>query len=82
MFSTKLKFPSDCLMKWFDKQFKSENLELSLQQKKNDYGRKHCVDWENRKRCICNFYLEINTKRAIVLAKEMNYLEFFIRRNN
>ena len=34
MFSTKLKFASDCLMKWFDKQFKSENLELSLHQKK------------------------------------------------
>ena len=29
MFSTKIKFAGDCLIKWFNKKFKSKNLELS-----------------------------------------------------
>ena len=29
MFSTELKFAADCLPKWFDRKFKSNNLEQS-----------------------------------------------------
>ena len=34
MFSTELKFAADCLLKWFNKKFKSNNLELSNEIKK------------------------------------------------
>ena len=35
MFSTELKFAADCLLKWFNKKFKSNNLELSNEIKKS-----------------------------------------------
>ena len=44
MFSTKLKFAADCLLKWFNKKFKLYNLELSNEGKKK-YEIKHPIDW-------------------------------------
>ena len=34
MFTTKLKFARDYLLKWFNKKYKSKNLELSNEKKK------------------------------------------------
>ena len=34
MFTTELKFAGDCLLKWFNKKYKSKNLELSNEKKK------------------------------------------------
>ena len=35
MFTTELKFAEDCLLKWFNKKYKSKNLELSNEKKEN-----------------------------------------------
>ena len=35
MFTTELKFAGDCLLKWFNKKYKSKNLELSNEKKEN-----------------------------------------------
>ena len=34
MFSTELKFASDCLINWFNSKYKNENLQLSNDKKK------------------------------------------------
>ena len=34
MFTTELKSAEDCLLKWFNKKYKSKNLELSNEKKK------------------------------------------------
>ena len=34
MFSAELKFVPDCLLSWFNEKFKSQNLELSLDETK------------------------------------------------
>ena len=36
MFTTKLKFARDYLLKWFNKKYKSKNLELSNEKKKEN----------------------------------------------
>ena len=51
-------------------------------QQKIDYEKKHLVDWEKGKCCICNFPLEINAKGVDVPAKEMSYLDFNIRKEH
>ena len=40
MFTTELKFAVDCLLKWFNKKYKSKNLELS-----NEIKRKYEVEF-------------------------------------
>ena len=35
MFTTELKFAEDCLLKWFNKKYKSKNLELSNEKQEN-----------------------------------------------
>ena len=35
MFSSELKFASDCLLGWFNKKIKINNLELSIEAKKH-----------------------------------------------
>ena len=35
MLTTKLKFAGDCLLKWFNKKYKSKNLELNNEKKEN-----------------------------------------------
>ena len=36
IFTTELKFAGDCLLKWFDKKYRSKNLELSNEEKKKE----------------------------------------------
>ena len=43
MFSTELKFAADCLLKWFIKKFKSNNIQLSNEEK-TKYEIKHPID--------------------------------------
>ena len=66
-------------MKWFGRKFKSKNLSLSLD-KKIRYEKGHPINWENGKCCICNLPLEIKAKGVDVNAKEMDYLDLFIRK--
>ena len=77
MFSTELKSAADCLLKWFNKKFKSNNLELS-----NDVKRKHeiehPIDWSRDCRYISTFPLEINPASHDTDEKTMSYADFII----
>ena len=59
MFSTELKFASDCLLGWFNKKYKRTNLELSNEVKKQ-YETKNPIIWNRDKWCICIFPFQIN----------------------
>ena len=59
MFSTEIKFARDRLIKWFNKKFKSENLELGNAVKRR-YEIKNSVDWIEARCCICKFPLKFN----------------------
>ena len=59
MFSTELKFAANYLLKWFNKKFKLNNLELSNDVKRK-YEIEHLIDWSRDRCCICTFSLEIN----------------------
>ena len=59
MFTTKLKFARDYLLKWFNKKYKSKNLELINEKKKK---KRKCevefpIDWENGRCCLCKFVI-------------------------
>ena len=45
MFSAELKFHSDCLLKYFNKKIKSNNLELSNAAKR-EYKIKYLINWK------------------------------------
>ena len=79
MFTTELKFSAECLISWFNKKTKSKNLEMELREK-IDYERSHSVDLVNDKCCICKFPLQINAKGIQATAKEMSYVDFYIRK--
>ena len=57
MFSTALKFASECLRKWFNVKCKNENLQLSNDVKRK-YEIEHPINWEIDRCCICAFPLE------------------------
>ena len=46
MFTTELKFAEDCLMKWFNAKFKSQNAVLSNNAKRK-YEIENPIDWQN-----------------------------------
>ena len=59
MFSTELKFASECLIKWFNVKYKNKNLQLSNDVKRK-YEIEHPIIWEIDSCCICTFPIEIN----------------------
>ena len=59
MFTTELKFAADCLLKWFNRKFRSNNSELSNDVKRK-YEMEHLIDWSQDRCCICTSPLEIN----------------------
>ena len=73
MCSTETKFAGDCLIKWFNKKFKSKNLELS-----NDVKRKYeivnPIDWIEGRCCICKFPLKINPSNFNATTEQMPYI--------
>ena len=73
MFCVKSKFVADCLLSWFNKKFKSQNLELSLH-KKIAFEAKNYINWGSDECYICNFPIKVNTKGPNVLNPEMSYL--------
>ena len=76
MFSTELKFASDCLLKWFYS--KNKKNELSIQEKR-DYEIENPIDWENGKCKICTFPLNANPSDS-VKNNEMPYGDFIIQK--
>ena len=64
-------------MKWFNKKFKSNNLELS-----NDVKRKfeieHLINWSQDRCCLCPFSLEIKPTSYKANEETMSYSAFVI----
>ena len=75
VFTTELKFAADYLLKWFNKKFKSNNLELSNDVKKK-YEIEHPIDWSQDRYCFCNFRLEINPTTYEADEKTISYSDF------
>ena len=79
MFSTELKFASDCLLVWFYK--KHMKLELGNEEKVN-YKTSNALDSEKDRCFICDFLLELRIKGANVSESEMTYSDFIIRKEH
>ena len=79
MFSTELKFVSDCLLKWFYK--KHMKLELDKEEKIN-YKISNPSDSEKDSCFICDFLLELRIKGANLRESEMAYSDFIIRKEH
>ena len=80
MFSTELKFASDCLLKWFHS--KHKNSELSIQEKR-EYEIENPIDWKNGKCQICNFPLHINPSNNVTTQDDvMSYGDFIIQKEH
>ena len=77
MFTTELKFAGDCLLKWFNKKYKSKNLELS-NEKKRKYEVEFPIDWENGRCCLYKFPLIINLMKFDVSLENMPRSDFII----
>ena len=61
MFSIKLKFTIDVLVKWFNDVFKSRFDELDAI-KKQEFLKEKPIDWSNKK--MCNLRLKVSSKPA------------------
>ena len=79
MFSTELKFASDCLLKWFYS--KNKKLELSINEKR-EYEVKNPIDWENGKCEICTFPLHVNPSDKVNSRKMTSYGDFIIQKEH
>ena len=77
MFTTELIFAGDCLLKWFNKKYKSKNLELS-NEKKRKYEVEFPIDWENGRCCLYKFPLIINLMKFDVSLENMPRSDFII----
>ena len=77
MFSTEINFAGDFLIKWFNKKFKSKNLELSNGIKRK-YEIENPIDWIESRCCICKFPLKINPKNFDATTEQMSYADFVI----
>ena len=77
MFNTELNFAADCLLKWFDKKFKSNNLEFSNNLKRK-YEIEHPINWSQDRCCLCPFTLKINPTSYEADEKIMSYIDFII----
>ena len=77
MFSTEINFAGDFLIKWFNKKFKSKNLEL-INGIKRKYEIENPVDWIESRCCICKFPLKINPTNFNATTEQMSYADFVI----
>ena len=81
MFTTDLKFAADCLLNCFNKEFKSNSLELSNDVKRK-YEIENPIDWSQDGCCICTFPLEINTTSYDGDEKAMSHVGFIISKEH
>ena len=89
MFSTELKFASECLINWLNWKYKNQNLQLSNETKRN-YEIENPINWESDRCRLCNFPLHINPTVSdvskeyenFIIQKEHKFLRnFFLRKN-
>ena len=81
MFSTELKFTSDCLTNWFNLKIKKQNLELSNEKRKS-YEIENPIDWKNDNCKIFNFPLHINPTTFDVEKEKMSYGNFILKKEH
>ena len=81
MFTTKLIFATDFLLKWFNVKFKLNSLELSNSAKRK-YEIEHRIDWWRDCCCICPFPFEINATKFDADSQTMSYVDFIIFRGH
>ena len=81
MFSAEIKFATDCLLSWFNSKYKSENLQLSIERKR-EYEIKNPINWQTDKCWICNFPLHINPTILNVSKDKMSYCDFIIEKEH
>ena len=81
IFSTALKFASDCLLKWFSNKCKVNNLELSNEMK-IQYETSNPINWCMSRCFICDFPLLINMHGFVVSEDKMLYMDFYIRKEH
>ena len=63
MFTVELKFASNCLLKWFNRKFIIQNMEIDHKEKVT-YEAFNPIDWKKTKCVICNFSLIIKGKKV------------------
>ena len=66
------------LLEWFNKKIKSQYLELGLLTK-NQYERKHPIDWQIDKWVICQLLLKSDPLGCDAPNSEMSCGDFFMR---
>ena len=66
VFAVKLKFASNCLLKWFNRKFKIQNMEIDHKQKIT-YEAFNSIDWKKTKCVIFKFSLIINAKGRLIM---------------
>ena len=66
------------MVEWFNKKDKLQHLELELLEK-NQFERKHPIDWQANKCVICKMLLKTDPLGYDVPNCEMSYGVFFIR---
>ena len=78
MFSIELYLIKQTLATWFNKKFKSQNLQLNALAK-TSYEKLHPIDWSNQKCCLCNFKLDVAPTSFDTSNGKMTYGDFYIR---
>ena len=80
-FQTEIKFATNCLLSWFNSKYKNENLQLSIETKR-EYEIKNPINWQTDKCWICDFPLHINPTIPNVLKDKMSYSDFVIEKEH
>ena len=81
MFSTDINFAGDVLIKWFNKKFKSKNLQLSNDVKRKYEIQENTIDWLEGRCCICKFPLKNNPtsfNETTQTTQQISYADFVI----
>ena len=81
MFSTEMKFATDCLLNWFNSKYKNENLQLDIERKR-EYEIKNPINWQTDKCWICNFPLQINRAKPNASKDQISYGDFIIEKEH
>ena len=78
MFTIETALIKKTLVEWFHKKTKFQYLELDLLIK-NQYGKKHPIDWQRDKCAICKFLLKVDPLGYNIPNSKISYGNFFIR---
>ena len=81
MFSLELKFANDCLINWFNSEFKNGKLQL-INDKTRNYEVENPINWETDKCWISNFPLRINPTTPNAVKEKMSYSDFIIQKEH